>query len=91
MHEYPNLPRARARLIEQLARSLIVHFGAEAFSVASQQANAAKMANAPAAKSWNQIALKIRNLQALSDAPAPTTDRNPDGDSEHIAEDAELE
>lgn len=87
MHVNPKLPRARARLIRQLARALIAHFGTDAFAVASQQAQAAGGIDGTATKSWKEVALEIKTLQTLSDSTATTIDRNLD-DSEHIGEDA---
>lgn len=92
MHEHPNLPRARTRLVEQLARSLIEHFGGDAVSVAFRQARAAEKLDPSAARSWHEIAIKIESLQTLSDATASsTTDHTLDLGSEHNGEDLGLE
>ncbi|WP_140851068.1 hypothetical protein [Sphingomonas glacialis] len=91
MHEHPNLPRARTRLIEQIARSLIERFGSDALSVASRQAEAGEKLDPSVARSWHEIAVKIESLQTLSDATASsTTDRNFDIDSAHNGEDVGL-
>ena len=91
MHEHPNLPRARTRLIEQVARSMIEHFRGDALSVASRQAQAAEELDLSAARSWKEIAVKIESLQTLLDATASsTTDRKLDVGSEHNDEDVGL-
>jgi hypothetical protein len=91
MHKHPNLPRARTRLIEQVARSLIEHFRGDALSVASRQAQAAEELDSSAARSWNEIAVKIESLQTLLDTTeSSTTDRKLDVGPKHNDEDVGL-